>query len=332
MSNAFSQAFADFTREKLRPAIDLIPVRKRSGLLIALLSGVVMFLVFAVIVYFLMQPYKKMLEEHGNISIWPLILLTPLALAMIAFTLVYILNLRSMVKEFRATLIARMTEFIDPGLAHDARSPIPAGELEASLLFENVGAAVAGTDRFRGRSGAAVVELRDMHVPTPKSGGEKSNSLLTGVFMKATYEKSFREPLFVFPMTTEISRGGLEQELAKKGVAIKEGLVRVEDTSSGRQVVKPSEAEEWGRGFLPRGIGEELEALRRESGAELYLSCWDHTLYAALLSRNERIELPGAFDNFDFGNCREFCRKATLAMALARELGSHPDLWRAEQA
>ena len=100
----------------------------------------------------------------------------------------------------------------------------------------------------------------------------------------------------------------------------------MDDRSSSRQILKPADAPKWGDGFLSAAIGAKLEELRRQ-GSELYLGCFGRDLYLAFLSRDKRMELPGAFEGFDFGNCREFCLEATTAMALARELGARTDLW-----
>ncbi len=324
-TDAFNQAFAVFARDKLRPAIDGIPARKRASLLAAALAGGAVFVVLAGATYFLLRPYYQLMREHNIVSFWPLILLAPAALAMIAFALVHILNLRSVVKEFQSTLILRMTEFIDPGLAHEAHSPVEAGTLEDSLLFAGLGKPAAGADRFRGRSGGAAVELRDLHVRTAAPGKEET---LAGVFMKATMDRAFREPLFVFPRAAEASRSGLERGLADRGVAVAGGLVRLDDATTARQVLRPSAAGRWGDGFLPRGVGDALADLRREDGTELYLGCRDRMLYLALLSRSETPEAADAPDAFDFGHCREFCRKGGAAMQLARELSEHPDIWR----
>lgn len=326
MADAFSQDFAQFTRDKVRPAIDAIAKRKRSGLLVALGVGLTVFIVFACVVYFIMLPYQKMMGDH-QISYWPLMILAPASLALIAFTLVYILSLRNTVKEFRESLIKGMTEFIDPGLVHEAGRGLEPRQLEESGFFAGPEKPVVGGDRFRGRSGEAAVEFCDVHVPL--GGDGKPAASLTGIFLKAVYPKEFREPLFVFPEGVEASRSGIEEKLAANGVAVPGGLVRVDDKATSRQILKPAEAPGWGDGFLSRDIGGRLNELKASRGGELYLGCWGKNLYLAFLSRSERVELPGTFEGFDFGNCREFCREASTGMALVRELGNRSDVWKA---
>lgn len=326
MAEAFNQEFARFTRDKVRPAVEAIGKRKRSGLLIALGMALMVFVIFASAVYFIMLPYQKLMGDH-QISYWPLLVLAPASLGMIVFTLVYILSLRNTVRAFRESLINGMTEFIDPGLVHETGRGVEPDYLEESGLFSGIGKPVSGGDRFRGRAGEAAVEFCDVHIPL---GSDKKNPAgLTGIFMKAVYPKEFREPLFVFPEGVEVSRSGIEEKLAANGIPVPGGLVRLDDKATARQILKPAEAEGWGNGFLSRDIGDRLNEVRASRGSELYLGCRGRNMYLAFLARSERMELPGALDGFDFGSCREFCHEASTAMALVRELNARPDLWKA---
>ncbi|MDR1745630.1 MAG: hypothetical protein LBS30_07755 [Planctomycetota bacterium] len=326
MADTFNNDFAQFVQKRIRPAIDMIAVRKRSGLFLALLIAIGVFAVFALAAYFIITPYQKLLGEY-RISSWPFILLTPFALAALGFAITYILSLRNIVTEFRETLVNRMAEFIDPALTRQTvlREPDQT-VLRDSLLFGGTGQPVSGTDRFLGCSGEASVEFRDIHIPPDKNANNAES--LTGIFMKAMYPKAFREPLFVFPQEAEASRSALEQGLRDKGEAPRGGLVRIDDARTLRQILKPAEAPGWGDGFLSTAAGAKVDILRSEQGSELYLGCFGRDLYLAFLSRDKRMEFPGMFEGFDFGNYREFCREAKTAMAVARELGDRTDLWK----
>lgn len=327
MPDTFNADFTQFVQERIRPAIDAIAVRKRSGLFFSLAIAAVVFVVLAIAVHFILLPYRELLGAR-SINPWPVMLLTPAALAMLSFSVAYILSLRRTVAEFRETIIRRMAAFIDPSLTRQrAKREGGQAEPDASPLFSGMGRPVSGTDRFLGHSGEASVEFHDIHIPQEKVADNQES--LTGIFMKAVYPRAFRDPLFVLPQGVEASRSGLEEGLREKGASPRGGLVRVEDTRTFRQILKPADAPKWGDGFLSAEIGAKLEELRRQ-GSELYLGCFGRDLHLAFLSRDKRMELPGAFEGFDFGNCREFCREAMVAMALTRELGGRTDLWQAE--
>lgn len=337
MPDTFKQDFAKFVQERVRPAIDKIAERKRSGLVASIGIGAAVFVVFSALSYFILAPYKELLGEKAT-SYWPLMIVAPAALAMLSFTIAYILSLRNTVTDFRETLITRMAEFIDPSLVRQNSKEFGAAAPADSLLFTTLGEPVSGRDRFLGHSGAASVEFRDIHIPREKdqkaapSGDGENKPGLTGIFMKAVYPNAFREPLFVFPKDVEASRSALEQGLKEKWADPKGGLVRIDDTRTLRQILKPADTPGLGDPLLSTPAAAKLDALRKEWGSELYMGCFGNDLYVALLSRTKRMDLPGAFEGFDFGNCREFCHAASTAMELARELGDRADLWAPEAA
>lgn len=328
-SGSLTRNFTIFSQEKLKSAVETVNARRKRGLYLSLGAGAAVFAVLAAGVYVFFAPYREIMGEHG-ISYWPLLFLAPASLALIAFCLVYILTLRSAVKEFRENLVSKMAEFIDPGIVHEAERPLPKEELEGDLLSTLGGTPAGGTDLFRGRAAGAAVHFSDIRLKRGADADGKPQ-MLTGLYFYAVMEKKFAMPLLVFPSSVEVSRSGIETKLRAAGEAVGTGLLRLDDPAMGRQMLVPSGGEEFVLGMLASPAFAKLEALRRERGGSLCLSCRGDTLRIALLTESERMDLPGMFDEFDFAHCREFCRVAKLCLELAQGMAERKDVWRAEK-
>ncbi len=244
------------------------------------------------------------------------------AAPVVGFSLVYILILRNAVKKFRAELIGHIAEFIDPGLVHERNRPIPAGEMEESLLFGRLAKPEGGPDHFRGRAGEAAVEFSDLQVRAV-SGEMKSS--LGGLYFVARYPRRFTMPLLSFPSTLEVSRSELEAAMRSHGYPLAEGMVRLDDPANNRQVLVPSGQEQRLRQLIPGSVIDDLNRLRCRQGVETLLSAFDNRLHIVMLSANKQPDSPGMFEGFDFGNCKLFCHNARLAMRIAGEAASRID-------
>lgn len=324
-SDSLTRNFEVFSQEKLKAAVAAVNVRRRRGLYLSLAAGAAVFAVGVAGVYLFFRPYAAMMSEHG-ISYSPLLYCAPASLALIVFCLVYILLLRSAVKEFREGLVREIALFIDAGLVHEAERPLPKEELAGDLFAPLGGAAVSGTDMFRGRVPGASVRFSDIRLRRA-AGADGKPELLTGLYFCATTERKFALPLLVFPSTADVSRSGVEASLRASGETVGAGLLRLDDAPMGRQILVPSGGEEFVLRMLSSPAFANLEALRRQSGGMLCLSCVGNTLRLAVLSKSGRTDVPGMFDEFDFAHCREFCRTAKLCMEMTRGIAERNDVW-----
>ena len=263
--------------------------------------------------------------EHG-ITYWPLMFFAPAALGMIAFCLAYILGLRGTVNEFRSPLLDKMAEFIDSATVREAGSPLPEEELQSPLLAAVGGAAFPGTDQFFCRLPGAAARFADLRLKR-KTGADGKDETLTGLYFHAVMERKFALPLMVLPSSAEISRSAFEEKFRAGGDNVGAGLLRLDDPSLGRQILVPSGGEDFVLRLLSSPAFARLEDIRKREGAEFFLSCRGNCLRVVVLARGKRLEVPGAFDGFDFGRCREFCRDARACLDLALGMAGRNDLW-----
>jgi hypothetical protein len=327
MSASITRSFAEFSKRELQSAVVTVNARRKRGLYFSLLVGFGVFLVLAGAVYLFFSPYAELMGKHG-ISYWPLLFLAPASLALIGFSLVYILTLRSAVREFRESLIGKMAEYIDASIVHDPGKTIPEEELQGELLATLGGRALPGTDQFRGRVPGAAAHFSDLRLK--RKGADGKDEMLTGLYFYATMDRSFALPIMVFPSTEEVIRSGLETKLRASGETMVTGLLRLDDPVLRRQILVPSGGEEFVLGLAGSPAYARLEELRK-SGANLSLSCRGDNLRVAILSKSGRMDLPGMFEEFDLALCRDFCAMARLCLDFAQSLSERPDLWRSEK-
>lgn len=331
MADSCSRNFSHFAQERIKPVVDTVLAGKRRSLLVSLTVALGVFLVCAAAVYVFLMPYRQMMQTHG-VTYWPLIILAPLSLAMVVFCLVFILSLRGAVKTFRTALMARMAEFIHPDLVHDALREMPREEMRAVPLSLLDGIPVAGADQFRGTVDGIAVRFFDLQCAGGEAKKDKNSLVRTGLYFQAAFARQFIAPVAMLPGDSEVSRSGVEAKLAAEGIAAAEGWVRLDDKEHGLQVLTLSGQEDFARQLLPEEAFGCLDALRRQRGAELLLACHGNVLRVVLMAKVERRDLPGRFDGFDFGHCREFCLDATLCLDIARELAVRESVWRKDAA
>lgn len=323
MTQVHVDEFTRFAREKLRPVVQKVQTGRRRGLIYAIAAGVIVFVIFVIVVALFLAPFRDILDNN-SITYWPLLFLAPLAFAMVGFSIAYILLLRNTVAAFRTDIIDHIAEFVDPGIVHEQGQSIPDDDMDKSLLFRSLAKPKSGSDRFRGRAGSASVEFTDLQISL---GDNKKVPLLSGIYFVAHLPKRLAMPFLSFPTSVEVSRSGMEEELRLHGYPLTQGLVRREDPSDERQVLLPSGQEQSLRHFLPVGLIDAVDSLRQEHGVETLLSAFDDRLHIAMLSANERTDLPGVFEGFDFAHCRQFCQNARLAMEITRFIASQQDLF-----
>ncbi len=304
MEREFDQFFLD----RLRPAVETVQARKKSALKYAIIAGVGFFLAFFGMAYLYTAPYLGTLEQR-EFSVWPLLLLLPATMGVIAFSMAYILLLRSAVADFRASLVERLAEFIDPGMVYEGNRRMEEAELAESGLFGR-GRVRSGADYFRGRDGPARYALCEVRWEQPAAadpagaagnGGETGEGgkpegnkgdgggkrgkgrILTGIFYSARFDRPFR---------------------AEASIVI--------DADSG-----------WPEGLM---AGRLLPSGNRRD-VRLSLSRKGDRLFLALLGENAGPGAPALLDDFDIGNCREFCRDAGFCLELARTMERDATLW-----
>ena len=139
--------------EKLMPEVVTVNARRRKALWLSIAAAAAVFVVLVLATALMLGQYARFMREHDQ-TIWPLYVLFPLTMAILAFSIVHVLILRSAVSDFRAAVLGRVAEFVDPALAVEAGRRVSPETVERSLLFPAGAKAKPGEDRFHGRTAA----------------------------------------------------------------------------------------------------------------------------------------------------------------------------------
>lgn len=287
--DAFEREFNLFFLDRVRPIVDSVTVRKNRILRRSILAGLIVFVIFGCGVYYYAKPYLETAETHG-LTFWPLFILLPASMGVIGFSMVYLLGLRTVVADFRESLLKCLAEFIDPTAIYETGRSISGAELTAERLLDGLARPVCGRDRFRGGKGSVRYEISDLRAELagdsgPNAGGKKKKTVLIGVFYRAWFARCFRDGVLIVPGFGEA-------------------------------------------GALPHPeLAAKLAEAKRRLGAELYLSREGERLSIALLGENTHPDGQASLDGFDFGNMREFCRGARLCLDISRAMERDPTLW-----
>ena len=180
---SFDRRFDEFFRDRLRPVVDGVAPGRRAALRRAILVGAGVFLVVAATTALLTAAQMQLVWQHAFGYGMMLLALFPLSLAVIAFSLVYVLLIRRLTLEFRKNLLGRLAEFIHPGAVHETGRAIPEDELTQNRLFDGLGRPISGSERFRLVSGSIACEFAEVRLEKKAAAGPP----LTGVFLTARF-------------------------------------------------------------------------------------------------------------------------------------------------
>ncbi len=317
--------FSVFFLEKLHPEIERINRSRRSAVVRSLLSGGGVFIIFFVALLLFLMPYYQMLIEY-EIPHLPLMILLPLTMGVICFGIVYIFSLRSVVRNFRGTLVGKFAEFIDPGLSHKPDSPVPVERLRQSLLFENLGVPSAIPDRLVGRRGNASCVITEVRIK------ESAGGMLEGVYFTSTFDRRLPALLVILTATCPINLEGMSDRLRAANISDADKLVSLEVPGYPLRLITRPHDQEAASKLLAAVFTPGLVTYCHQRKLDPYLSCIGDTLTVMLLGKIDPAEGEkrlAIFDTFNFERCREFCLDAAMGLNVSDELARNLALWEA---
>ena len=316
-NDTFEREFNAFFSDKLQPVIELVSTRKRQALWKAGAVAAVAFLVFLGVITYAFSPYAETLNGHG-IPYWPLLFMLPATMAVIGFSITYILTLRGLVALFRSTLMRLLAEFIDKGTVYEPEKTAENQERLTGPVFSGFANATPGPDRFRGRYDGFGYDFFVVTAKTKHSDSDKK-TFLTGIVFNVEYEGKFPVFALYLPASVPASLGRLAESLDQTTSSHSE-LVRVDDVNSGLQIVSRPSEQDAAKALLPPALAHAIAGLGGNSAFSFIMSFLGNTMQVALLIKRDRLEAGNMLDGFDFGNCREFCRSARFCLTLGKNM------------
>ncbi|MCC8179489.1 MAG: hypothetical protein LIP23_01045, partial [Planctomycetes bacterium] len=300
------QELRRFFVEKIRPEVAVVNAKRRRALLTSIAVALAVFVLLALAVWYFTGTFREGFGEYG-VSLWPMYILLPLTIGVLVFSALHIIFLKTAVSAFRAVVIDRLAEFIDPGLVHEAGRTMPTGEFNESLLFGSDKVKAPNAEYFRGGlANGARYEFCEIVV---KRGGRNYE----GVFLSAKMPHDERGLFLLLPGDAEASLSGIAETMKKTGVNLDGELVRYGGVERGWQLVLPSASAD---SEPPPELISALEETRRKCGVDIFMSRYGSRIYLATANPRDGAQFTGYLQNFDFDRCLEFCRDARLCLAV----------------
>lgn len=317
-SDIMASELRRFFLDKLKSEVDRFNEKRRGFFRIGLVVTALVFVILALLARYYLNTLSGTLGQYRD-SLWPLSYLTPFAMAVIAFCIVYILQLKSLMQHFLVTAVNRIAEFINPGLVHEVDRE-GAKAVHADLLFADTVKTEVGSHRIRGNGGGARCEMYELHTVQP------DGKTAEGIIFQAEYPRQFRNFSLILPEQAEASLSGIDRKLASAGLPKPGELVRLTLPGSGWQLVTPS-----GEGAMsanpPAAAARRLDEARRRWGLFPHLLRDGNRLLIAILSNGREVKRDSQLESMDFDRTLAFCRAARMCLELAGDFGEDRQQW-----
>ena len=242
---------------------------------------------------------------------------------------------REYVGQFKARVIRRIIEFIDPGLTYLADGHVSRETFHSSRIFERYPDRLRGDDLVSGRVGRTDIEFSEVHAQykteTTGSKGRKRkkyHTIFKGLFFSAGFNKEFRGKTVVLPDTAERLFGGIGgffQSLNKS----RGELVKLENPEFEKYFVVYGGDQIESRYVLSTSLVQRLLDFRRRTCRDVYFSFVASEVFVAVPYRRSLFE-PRVFGKITgFKGIREYFADLQLALGIVEDLDLNTRIWAA---
>jgi hypothetical protein len=245
----------------------------------------------------------------------------------------YKIMTREYVGQFKARVIKRIIEFIDPGLTYLADGHVSPERFHSSRIFQRYPDRLRGDDLVTGRVGRTDIEFSEVHAQyktetTDGKGGRKRkyHTIFKGLFFTAGFNKEFCGKTLVLPDTAERLLGGIGgffQSLNKS----RGKLVKLENPEFEKLFVVYGDDQIESRYVLSTSLVQRILDFRKKTGHELHLSFVGSEVFVAIPYRRSLFE-PRVFGKITgFKGVREYFADLQLALGIVEDLDLNTRIW-----
>lgn len=254
-------------------------------------------------------------------------------IGLVASSYGYRIITRGYVRQFKARVIRRIIEFIDPGLVYSAEGHVSPERFYSSRIFERYPDRLRGDDLVRGRVGRTDIEFSEVHAEyktesTDSRGRRqrKYHTIFKGLFFTAGFNKRFTGKIVVLPDTAERLLGGIGgffQSLNRS----RGKLVKLENPEFEKLFVVYGDDQIEARYVLSTSLVQRILEFRRKTGRHVYLSFVGSEVFVAVPYRRSLFE-PRVFAKITgFGDIRQYFADLGLALGIVETLGLNTRIW-----
>lgn len=188
--------------------------------------------------------------------------------------------------DFKDKVVRRMVEFLDPSFKYQTANHVKLSEILQSGMFQDQKLKVSGSDMIQGIEDSVPFKFSDVHVTREKTfvgkNEDPEESILVGSFFIAEFNKTFKNPVFVYSKKTF---GGIS------GISYQGDKVRLEDPDFDKQFIVYSPDQIEARFILTPSMMERLKALRSRMGNNVYIVFANNNIYIANNNGKDRFEV-----------------------------------------
>jgi hypothetical protein len=244
---------------------------------------------------------------------------------------------REYVRRFKARVIRRIVEFIDPALKYIADGHVSAARFHSSRIFTRYPDRLQGDDLVRGVVGRTELEFSEVHAQyktetTDSKGGrnKKYHTIFKGLFFSADFNKRFRGRTVVLPDTAERLLGGVGGFLQSLNKSRGE-LVKLEDPEFEKYFVVYGDDQIETRYVLSTSLVRRILNFRKKTGRQVHLSFVGSEVFVAVPYRRSLFE-PHVFCKITgFKEIRKYFADLELALGIVEDLGLNTRIWAAPE-
>jgi len=249
---------------------------------------------------------------------------------------VYRVLTREYVEQFKARVIRRIIEFIDPELTYLADGHVSRARFHSSRIFTRYPDRLRGDDLVSGKVGRTAIEFSEVHAQykteaTDSKGRKKKyHTIFKGLFFSADFNKQFRGKTVVLPDTAERLFGGIGgffQSLNKS----RGELVKLENPEFEKYFVVYGDDQIESRYVLSTSLVQRILDFRKKTSRRVHLSFVGSEVFVAVPYRRSLFE-PRVFGKITgFKGIREYFADLQLALGIVEDLDLNTRIWASSQ-
>ena len=228
-------------------------------------------------------------------------------------------------KDAKHTLVRRVIEFFDESFCYEPRGVVPERLLAESELWGEGYDRYLGEDRVEGKHGATAFRFSEIRLvrDEPKN---RSETLFSGLFFVADFNKEFRGRTVVLPDRTERHLGMLGRALQRLPFHGRGELVQLESPAFERLFKVYASDETEARYILSPGLMQRIARFRENSGAPLRISFVDGRLHLLLPLAHDPFAVR-RLEEVDAAAIRAWVGDLHFALGIVEELDLNTRIW-----
>jgi len=255
----------------------------------------------------------------------------PIGLCALGAAVVCHLLARGYVMDFKAIVIERIIQFIDPNLTYSPKDCIPKSVFMLSKIFTTKPNRYKGDDLVSGKVGATQIQFSELHAEYESGSGRNRHryTVFRGIFFVGDFNKHFTGQIIVLPDTAEKLFGRLGRKLQSLNI-FRGNLIKLEDPEFESHFVVYGSDQVEARYILSTSLMARITDFKKKTGKKIHLSFIGSMVFVAVSYTRSLFE-PRLFKTLlDFEPVRQYFDDLQLAVGIVDDLNLNTRIWSKE--